>query len=422
MGILKGAMNITITKKDFGRSMQGEMHMKKNKSYHNFKTFVVRKSGIYAAFALISAASLLIYGLFSCAGFLFSGGIPFENQNDFARVSLESTVPSLGESGARQNIAKNFLNALIGFDISSPKTILYSQLSALKIADAHAADAQITKNASQPAAPAEPAEDEGERFPIVETSSIVGGISNTGSNKSIYINNETSFDIDIDSLLREPLSITKQDGPLVLIVHTHTTESYTPSGQHSYSPNESTRTQDKNFNVVHVGDEIANRLTEAGINVIHDSAINDYPSYNGSYKKTLGVIESYLNQYPSIQVVLDVHRDGMTGSDGTKYKVTADIGGEKSSQVMILCGSSEGGLSHPNWRENLKLGLRIQDVLTSEYNGLARPLHLVKERYNQHASLGSMIIEVGTDGNTLEEALVGAKYTGIAIAKVLKEL
>ena len=399
--------------------------MRKNKTMHPFKKIVVDTSSLSSLLSILSAAVLLVYGAISCAGFLFSHLSVSDEQNTLAHAAFENIIPALGDSGAQQKLAKNFVSALIGFDIADPKTILYSQLGALKIANAQAADAQTNKNAQAQTPPAPTPDNsggDGERYPIVETSSVVGGVANTGANKSIYVNNETNFNIDISGLLAEPLTLKKQDGPLVLIVHTHTTESYTPSGQYSYSPDESTRTQDKNFNVVRVGDGIAAELQAAGINVIHDTSINDSPSYNGSYKKTLGVIESYLAQYPSIQVVLDVHRDGMTAQDGTKYKVSADIGAEKAAQVMVLCGSSEGGLPHPNWKENLKLGLRIQDVLTTEYKGLARPLHLVKERYNQHATPGSMIIEVGTDGNTLDEALVTAKYTGRAIAKVLSTI
>lgn len=398
--------------------------MQRKRSYHSFKTIIVDKSNVYTSIAILAAAVLLVFGAISCAGFLFSHLSLPDTQQELVRALYESTVPALGDGSAQKTLAKKFVNSIIGFDVSNPKTILYSQMSGLKVANAQIADSQTTKKAenSPPPSPTPTSDPDVERYPIVETSSIVGGVKNTGVNKSIYVNNETSFDIDINGLLSEPLAIKKQDGPLVLIVHTHTTESYTPSGQYSYSPDESTRTQDKNYNVVRVGDGIAAELKAAGIQVIHDTTINDYPSYNGSYKKTLGVIESYLNQYPSIQIVLDVHRDGMTGADGTKYKVTADIGNEKAAQVMLLCGSSEGGLPHPNWKENLKLGLRIQDQLTSNYEKLARPLHLVKERYNQHATPGSMIIEVGTDGNTLDEALVTAKYTGRAIAEVLKTI
>lgn len=330
-----------------------------------------------------------------------------------AGCAVESIIPALGSENIKA-LSKNTLSFLIGFDITEPESIVKSQLSAFEANEVMSKQ----KNAGESKA-AEP-DEQTDRYPIVETSSVVGGLSNNGANKDIYINNETSFDIDINALLQEELSIEKRDGPLVLIVHTHTTESYTPSGQNDYTPEESTRTQDKNFNVVRVGNVIEEELGEAGIGVIHDETINDYPSYSGSYKKTLGIIEGYLDKYPSIQVVLDVHRDGMTKKDGTKLKVCADIDGEKAAQVMVLCGSSEGGLSHPNWRENLKLGLRIQDEMTKKYKGLARPLHFVRERYNQHATKGSMILEVGTDGNTLEEAVAGAKYVARSIAAVLK--
>lgn len=120
--------------------------------------------------------------------------------------------------------------------------------------------------------------------------------------------------------------------------------------------------------------------------------------------------------------MLDVHRDGMTRKDGTKLKLCADIDGHKAAQVMLVCGSNEGGLTHPNWRENLKLGLRFQEAMVKNCNGLARPLHFVKERYNQHATKGSLILEVGTDGNTLEEAVLGARYAARSIAQVLEKI
>ncbi|MBE7026484.1 MAG: stage II sporulation protein P [Ruminococcaceae bacterium] len=344
-------------------------------------------------------------------------------QTMIVNACVKNVIPYI-ENEQQESLWHAAFCYIAGFDIKKPQTILYSQLSSIKTAQAineKNEAAQSTQENKEAEKPSED-EDEGEKFPIVQTSSVVGSFSGSGKNKTVYINNETSFEIDINKMLEEKLSITKKDGPMVLIVHTHTTESYTPSGKQTYSPSESTRTQDKNYNVVRVGEVIKEELVKNKINAIHDTTINDYPSYNGSYKKTLGIIEDYLKKYPSIQVVLDVHRDGMTKQDGTKMKVCADVGGENSAQVMVLCGSSEGGLKHDNWRENLKLGLRIQQELTEKYPTLARPLQLVKERYNQHATKGSLILEVGTDGNTLEEALVCAKYTARAIASVLGEL
>lgn len=396
------------------------MHLGKRRK---FKTIIVDRHTVMTALPFVLTAILPICIAVMAAGYIGTYIMQTDTEGDLARAAIENIVPSC-QNGAEEKIGHKILCFMLGFDPYKPETIVYSQVSALKTAAVNADNMKTVQKENENQENTENQADGGdnsERYPIVETSSVVGGISSSGGNKNIYLNNETSFDINIDELLGEKLSIEKKEGPLVLIVHTHTTESYTPSGQSSYSPSESTRTQDKNYNVVRVGSEIAAEIEKSGIGVIHDETINDYPSYNGSYKKTLGVIEGYLNKYPSIQVVFDVHRDGMTKSDGTKLKVCAEVGGEKTSQVMVLCGSSEGGLPHPNWRENLKLGLRIQDVLTRDYKGLARPLHLVKERYNQHATKGSMIIEVGTDGNTIEEAVAAGKYTGRAIAKVLSE-
>ncbi|MBQ4160120.1 MAG: stage II sporulation protein P [Clostridia bacterium] len=316
-------------------------------------------------------------------------------------------------------VLSNLTDNLLGFRPGQPQSILANQFPFFRPAPI-SEPAPVDASPSSPPIVAQPEN----TLPIVETCQTVAALKNTeGANKQIFVDNATSYDINIAQLLSEPLQLkTSADVPRVLIVHTHTTESYTPEGQDYYAPSDSTRTQDKTQNVVRVGEEIARTLTEKGINVLHDTTINDYPSYNGSYTKTLGIIEWYLERYPSIQIVLDIHRDGMTRSDGTKLKVTADIHGEKAAQVMLVIGTNEGGLTHENWRENLKLGLRVQDKLTSLYPKLARPLNLRKERFNQHATPGSMIVEVGTDGNTLAEAITAGKYFATAFAEVLHEI
>lgn len=309
-------------------------------------------------------------------------------------------------------------DTLFGFNPTAPASILQNQFAFCAIKPQAQPEAQPTTPAPTQAEKATPEN----TLPIAETSQTVAALKNTeGKNKQIYVDNDTSYSVDIATLLAEPLSLSvSADAPSVLIVHTHTTESYTPEGQTHYALSDSTRTQDKALNVVRVGDEIARTLTGLGIHVLHDTTINDYPSYNGSYTKTLGIIEWYLARYPTIQAVIDVHRDGMTRSDGTKLKLTADIGGEKAAQVMLVIGTNEGGLFHDGWRENLKLGLRVQDKLTAMYPSLARPLNLRKERFNQHATPGSMIVEVGTDGNTLTEAVTAGRYFATALAEALK--
>ena len=244
--------------------------------------------------------------------------------------------------------------------------------------------------------------------------------SNTSN--TLEIKNETEYTVDVKSLIKSPLKI-KLDGknPEILIVHTHGTESYTQSVKYNYSKEDNSRCRDTKYNVVRVGDELENKLKKYGLNVIHDKTLNDYPSYNSSYEKTLGVIESYLKKYPTIKCVFDIHRDALEREDGTKIKFTTNIKNEKVSQVMIVCGSDGLGLSNPNWQENLGFALKIQEYLNNKYPGLMRPLNLRKERFNMHKTTGSLIFEVGTHGNTLDEALASCKYLAEGIAKTLKK-
>ena len=181
------------------------------------------------------------------------------------------------------------------------------------------------------------------------------------------------------------------------------------------------RTADTAFNIVRVGDELAAIFQEAGLGVIHDREIYDYPSYTGSYSRSGAAAEDYLRRYPGIRVILDVHRDAL-GADGVIYKTVAEEKGVCASQVMLLVGTDESGLEHPNWRSNLALALYLQDRVSQAHPTLMRPVSLVRERYNQHLSPGSLIIEVGSSGNTLQEALAAIRLFARAAAPALKEL
>lgn len=237
----------------------------------------------------------------------------------------------------------------------------------------------------------------------------------------LQIKNETTYNINTSSLVAEKCDIMlTHKEPEILIVHTHGSESYTQSEKYHYSQSDYARCQDTRYNVVRVGEELESELTKRGFNVIHDKSINDYPSYNNSYNKTLGIIEKYLAKYPSIKCVFDVHRDAVVGENDTKIKFTADIKGEKVSQIMIVCGSDQLGLENPNWQKNLSTALKIQDVLNKKYPGLMRPINLRKERFNLHKTTGSFIFEFGTHGNTLDEVLSSVKYFADGIEEVLK--
>ena len=247
---------------------------------------------------------------------------------------------------------------------------------------------------------------------ILETT-IAGGLT---------IKNETSFSVDTAAVLREGTALTLPAGlPQILIIHTHSSEAYTPAGLDRYTASDYFRTEDTEFNIIRIGDEMTDILTQAGLNVIHDRGIYDFPSYTGSYNRSAEAIEEQLKEHPSIAMVIDIHRDAL-GEDGVVYKTMAEEEGVCASQVMFLVGSSGSGLVHPDWRENLSLALYLQQTVGERYPTLMRPVALVNQRYNQHLTKGSMIVEVGSSGNTLQEALAAVRLLSNSVAPALLDL
>ena len=230
-----------------------------------------------------------------------------------------------------------------------------------------------------------------------------------------------SYQPDKQALLPRPSALSlSDDGPAVLIVHTHSSEAYTMEAGFEYPESDALRTLDERYSVIRVGDEIADILTEAGISVLHDTQPNDYPNYNGAYERMRQTIEGYLAEYPSIQMVLDIHRDAAEDADGNPVALTAEADGEACAELMLVVGTDEGGLSHPDWQENLANALKIQTLLNRSAPGLCRNLNLRTERFNQHETPGSLLVEVGASGNTLAEALRSARILGQALAVFLR--
>ena len=262
--------------------------------------------------------------------------------------------------------------------------------------------------------PSEAAEEPepGEDLEILETT-IDGGLT---------INNATQYWVDAAQIVAEgPGTTLPADGPQILIIHTHSSEAYTQAGLDRYEPSDTNRTENTEFNIVRIGDELTEIFQEAGLNVIHDRGIYDYPSYTGSYTRSGQAIEQYLRDYPSIKLVLDIHRDAL-GTDDVVYKTMAEEEGVVASQIMLLVGTDESGLEHPNWRQNLAMALYLQNAVNARHPTLMRPVSLVRERYNQQLSPGSMIVEVGSNGNTLQEALAAIRLFGKASADALGQL
>lgn len=216
---------------------------------------------------------------------------------------------------------------------------------------------------------------------------------------------------DLAALLEQPLAWDLTDGqPAVLIIHTHTTESYTGD----YSASEDYRTLDESQNMLSIGDEVARILENGGIIVIHDRELHDYPDYNGAYTETRAAIKAYLKEYPTIRVVLDLHRDAAQTTEG-QLVTSATVGGQRSAQLMMVVGTDASGNHHPNWQENLSLALKLSVALEQENPGICRPISLRSQRFNLDLTEGSLLVEVGAAGNTHEEAIIAANALAQAL-------
>jgi len=222
--------------------------------------------------------------------------------------------------------------------------------------------------------------------------------------------NTTSQSLDLAALTVAAPSIRLQpDAPQILIMHTHGTEAYTMDGTDIYTPSDTSRTTDEHYNVLRIGREIANALTDMGFSVLHDTTLYDYPAYSGAYDRSKAGVESYLERYPSIQIVLDIHRDALVGENGETYKTLAEVDGEEMAQLMLVVGSNDTGLDHPNWKGNLTLAIDLQQRLCAISPSLARPITVRTNRFNQQLAPGALLVEVGSHGNTLREALSAAR-------------
>ena len=227
---------------------------------------------------------------------------------------------------------------------------------------------------------------------------------------------------DFAALLREGalLDIPDKAEPTVLIFHTHTTESYLPAYTGAYYSKTAARSYDPANNMVRVGEEICGELEQRGIGVIHDTQVYD-EQYNGAYARSRQTVLRLLEQYPSIKIVLDVHRDSMWFSDTVAGKPTAEIGGRKAAQIMIITGAEEGPVTDfPNWRLNLRFALSLQNAAQNAYTGLMKPVFFCRRRYNMDVVPCGLLLEFGSDTNTLEEALYSAHLFGNVLAELIE--
>lgn len=257
--------------------------------------------------------------------------------------------------------------------------------------------------------------------PIIEEDMSVSDTTGYLSFGAGVIKNSTSLsDEEAQQYLEaeNPVQI-DSDGPQVLIMHTHATESFEPYDTDTYDTRHTWRTTDNTQNIVAAGEVMAEAIRSYGIEVLHDETQHDYPSYNGSYDRSAETVKGILAQYPSIKVVLDIHRDAIISGDTVTAPVVESDEGT-AAQVMIISGCDDGTMDYPDWRENLAFAIDLQQQMEADHPGFTRPVLFDYRFYNQNLTTGSLLIEVGGHGNTLSQAKLAGEWIGESLAALLK--
>ena len=236
-------------------------------------------------------------------------------------------------------------------------------------------------------------------------------------------NNTSVSSADIAAEITNPLPFAVEwnsPDPQILIMHTHATEDYRLSAGLWFTPGDGARSTDRSINMCAVGRVVADTLNAAGIHTLHDETLNDYPSYTGSYANSRAVVQQYLAQYPSIKVVLDVHRDAIETENGSRMAPVCTVDGRQAAQVMIICGCDNGTtVQLPDWRQNLRVAAAWERAMEGMYPGFTRPVLFSYRFYNQDLTTGSLLIEIGGHGNNLNEALYAGQLAAKGLAAAL---
>lgn len=233
----------------------------------------------------------------------------------------------------------------------------------------------------------------------------------------VYIQNNTRYKSDYEALLASELGLEQSGGARVLLYHTHTTEAYS-DGLHYYLPDTPTYSENSSQNIVAVGETLAAALERAGVETLHETTRCD-SSFNQAYAKSLQVAQAALEKAPEVQLVVDLHRDAMITKEGVKYRPVIEQEGLEIAQLMLVVGSPQSGLEHENWQENLKTAMKLYQILEELCPGIMRPISISSNRYNQHISPRALLIEVGSCGNTLEQAQLAAEILAEGLVNLL---
>ena len=328
--------------------------------------------------------------------------INFISQNSFL-ACLDETLPAIEHTNEE-------INKIASEDDEEQSDILHKILQ-VELAQIDAKQEEVPQNTAVAENTTEQPQEQSsteQKTEVVTQNPIASNPTNTYG--AVQLKNETGYSITPEMLVPD-VEVNKSN---IVIFHTHTCESYTATEQNPYTPTGTYRTTDLNYTVAKVGDELTNYLTQYGYNVVHDKTYHDYPAYSGSYNRSLETVQNILAQNPS-DIVIDLHRDAI-GSN-SNYAPTVRIGEDYAAQLMFVIGTNGGGLWHPNWNQNLKFAIKIQEKAEEMYPGLFKPIILRNSRYNQHLAKAASIIEVGATGNTLEQCMTSMKY----LAEVMHE-
>ena len=346
------------------------------------------------------------------AVFIMAGAVYIKNSKVIETFNEEDIYLTILEEGlAVENDDKisirGIIEKIIGFDTTKPETIAEHELimATASPSEEKAEDMSDTDGTNKN-------NEEKNKEPI-----MLLGHEEIHTASGLSVTNASAYPVNADAACMEEMPFKIDfDGPQVLVVHTHTTECYNGDAMSG----ETERTTDDEKNVVAVGNVICGILEEYGIETVHDTTVHDYPSYQGAYTRALTTINADLKKYPSVKVVLDIHRDAFVYEDGSKLRVACEQNGVSTAKVMLVVGTDSMGLSHPNWRENFSFAAKIQNTAEKMYPGLMRPINVRKERFNMHMTQGSLLLEVGSNGNSLSEAIEGGADVARAIAAVLE--
>lgn len=236
-----------------------------------------------------------------------------------------------------------------------------------------------------------------------------------------YINNESIYAPDLEALLEYDISSAISDGPMVLILHTHTSEAYMEMEEAYIQGNLGTVTysDDEKRNVIGVGEVLCDTLNQNGLSAIHCRAIHDGDGMRGAYDRAEESIRFFLTHYPSIKYVIDLHRDAILTEGGEYVRAVTEIDGEAVAQVMSVVGSDGGGEACDGWEENLALALQLRSMLNSNGKSICRPVTLRNATYNQEFAPYSLLLEIGTGANSVEEAKRAAELVGKSLANLI---